>query len=230
MSVVLATLLPILMLVVGSCLPGETGRWRASPVRYVALGASDSVGVGARDAEREGWVYQVYSRLPAGSKLINLGISGSRIDQAIDQQLPVALAADPELITVWLAVNDLNARVPLERYAADLDRLLGSLEQTRARVLVGNVPDLAQLAAYRGVDPALVRNEVDSWNAVIASTTLRHGALLVDLHASWTELAQHPEYIASDGFHPSSEGHARLAELYWQTLEAGSGLTGSGHG
>jgi lysophospholipase L1-like esterase len=41
---------------------------------------------------------------------------------------------------------------------------------------------------------------------------------VVDLYQNWAELADHPEYIASDGFHPSAEGYARLSELFWTAL------------
>jgi lysophospholipase L1-like esterase len=218
--------LPFLPLVLlAACAP-----WRAAAeagprsITYVALGASDAVGVGARDPERDGWVARFYHQLPPGSSVANLGVSGSLLGQAIDQQLPVAVAARPDLVTVWLAVNDLNARVPLEKYSADLDRLLAALQGTGAKVLIGNIPDVAQLPVYRSLDPAFVRAQVDAWNGAIAEAATRHGALLVDLHATWPELADHPEYVASDGFHPSEEGYARLAELFWQALEANGGL------
>jgi acyl-CoA thioesterase I len=222
----LLSLLPFLLLVLlAACAP-----WRAAakagprPITYVALGASDAVGVGARDPEHDGWVARFYRQLPAGSSVANLGVSGSLLGQAIDQQLPVAVAARPDLVTVWLAVNDLNARVPLEKYSADLDRLLAALQGTGARVLIGNIPDVAQLPVYRNLDPAFVRAQVDAWNRAIADAATRHGAVLVDLHATWPELTDHPEYVASDGFHPSEEGYARLAELFWQVLEASGGL------
>jgi lysophospholipase L1-like esterase len=70
------------------------------------------------------------------------------------------------------------------------------------------------VAAYRGINPEPLRAEVDRWNAAIAGAAQRHGAQLVDLHATWQEVSQHPEYLAADGFHPSSEGYARLAELF----------------
>jgi acyl-CoA thioesterase I len=184
------------------------------PLTYVALGASDAVGVGANNPEAEGWVPRFGASLGPGTRVVNLGVSGSTLEQALQEQLGPALDAHPDVVTVWLAVNDLNARTPLERYSADLDGLLAQLEPTRARVLVGNVPDLARLAAYRGIDPAPLRAEVDRWNAAIAAAVQRHGAQLVDLHASWQELAQHPEYLAADGFHPSADGYARLAELF----------------
>lgn len=158
------------------------------------------------------------ARLGSNVRIVNLGVSGSTLAQAISEQLGPALDAQPDVVTIWLAVNDLNARVPLQQYAADLDSLLGQLDATRARVLVGNVPDLAALAAYRGVDPAPLKAEVDRWNAVIADVTARHGDTLVDLHAQWQELAQHPEYVAADGFHPSSDGYQALANVFADAL------------
>ena len=195
----------------------------ARPVTYVAIGASDAAGVGARNPERDGWPVRLHERLPARSTLVNLGVPGSRLGQALEQQLPVAVGLQPDLVTVWLAVNDLTADVPLERYAADLDLLLASLDETGATVLVGNVPDLALLPAFRGVDARLLQARVDAWNAAIAQVVGRHGAILVDLRALSHEQAQHPEYVAADGFHPSSEGYGRLAELFWDALQAGAG-------
>src|SRR5947209_4866568 len=192
------------------------------PVTYVAIGASDAVGVGARDPETEGWVPRFGAQLGTNVRVINLGVSGSTLGQALDEQVGPALDAQPDVVTVWLAVNDLNARVPLDQYAAELDTLLTQLDGTRARVLVGNVPDLGRLAAYRGIDPAPLQAEVDRWNNVIAETTARHGATLVDLYARWQEVAQHPEYLSADGFHPSSEGYQALAEVFGEAVSAGA--------
>jgi len=189
------------------------------PLTYVAIGASDSVGVGANAPDAEGWVPVLVTHLPPNSRLVNLGISGTLLQQALDQQLPVALDSDPDLVTVWLAVNDLNARVPLSRYGSELDRLLGALRaHTRATVLVGNVPDLARIPVYQQLDPIQVEREVDRWNQTIAEVVARHGAELVDLHADWRELAEHPEYVGRDGFHPSSEGYRRLADVFLNVL------------
>jgi lysophospholipase L1-like esterase len=192
------------------------------PLTYVAIGASDAVGVGARDPETEGWVPRFGARLGSKVRVINLGVSGSTLGQALDEQVGPALDAQPDVVTVWLAVNDLNARVPLDQYAAQLDTLLTQLDGTHARVLVGNVPDLGRLAAYRGIDPTPLQAEVDRWNQVIADTTARHGATLVDLYARWQEVAEHPEYLSADGFHPSSEGYQALAEVFGEAVGAGA--------
>src|SRR5262252_5924787 len=113
---------------------------RAQPrsLTYVAIGASDAVGVGASNPETDGWVPRFGAHLGSNARVVNLGVSGSTLSQALEEQLGPALDAQPDVVTVWLAVNDLNARVPLEQYAADLDTLLGELDATHARVLVGN--------------------------------------------------------------------------------------------
>ena len=196
----------------------SAGAQAVRPLTYVAIGASDAVGVGAHDPETEGWVPRFGTRLGSNVRVVNLGISGSTLAQALDEQIGPALDAQPDVVTVWLAVNDLNSRVPLERYAADLDALLGQLETSHARVLVGNVPDLGRLAAYRGIDPLPLQAEVARWNQVIADTTARHGDALVDLYARWQQVADHPEYLSADGFHPSSEGYQALADVFGDAL------------
>jgi acyl-CoA thioesterase I len=205
-------------LAAAACLPRSQP---ARPLTYIAIGASDAVGVGAPNPEREGWVPRLGAQLGPNVRVVNLGVSGSTLAQALDEQLGPALDAQPDVVTVWLAVNDFNSRVAVDRYAADLDVLLSQLATTHARVFVGNVPDLGRVAAYRGVDAAPLRVEVDRWNQVIAATSARHGATLVDLFGRWQEVAEHPEYLSADGFHPSAEGYQRLADIFGEVARAG---------
>jgi acyl-CoA thioesterase-1 len=193
----------------------------AAPL-YVAIGASDSVGTGARSPASEGWVTLVYQKMPAGTRLANLGINGLQLRQALDQVLPVALDLRPTVVTVWLAVNDYAAGVPLAAYRDDLDTLLDALAQgTRARVYVANLPDLTLLPRFGDRPPDALRADVAQWNAAIAAAAAAHGATLIDLFADWGELRDHPEYISRDGLHPSSRGHRRLAEIVWRAMGNG---------
>lgn len=199
----------------------------APPPVYVALGASDSVGIGAPDPARDGWVPQLQQRLPPGARLVNLGVSGAKIADAVQQQLPVAAEQRADLVTIWLAVNDFNARVPLDRYERDLDRLLTAVQATQPRrVLIGNIPALEQIPVYSvaGVSRQQLQADVARWNEVIARQAAHHGATLVDLHSGWTELAGHPEYVSGDGFHPSAAGYQRLADIFYTTLQQTGGL------
>lgn len=204
-----------------ACRTSPSASFTTRPLTYVAIGASDTVGVGAGSPEQESWPAVLQRRLPSGSRLVNLGISGSLLRQAIDQQLPVALEADPDLITVWLAVNDYAARASLEPYLTDLSTLLGALRSgTGAPVLVGNIPDLSGIPAAARFD----LRAVDRWNAGIDEVARRNQTTLVDLRATWQEVREHPEYISADGFHPSTDGYRRLADIFFHAAAPALGL------
>src|SRR5436190_15282886 len=49
------------------------------PITYVAIGASDAVGVGIENPQRDGWVPVLFGRLPRPAKLVNLGIPGIKL-------------------------------------------------------------------------------------------------------------------------------------------------------
>jgi lysophospholipase L1-like esterase len=185
---------------------------------YVAIGASDTVGIGAANPETEAWVARIYSRLPEGSRFLRLGISGSTARDAAATQLPRAEAARPDLVTVWLAVNDFNAGIPLQEYRHDLNEILRRMAAAGARIFVANVPDLTGIPRYAEVDPMILRARVAEWNSVIADVANTNGATLVDLWPPSQDLHDHEELLSEDGFHPSTAGHQALADLFIEAI------------
>jgi lysophospholipase L1-like esterase len=136
----------------------------------------------------------------------------------MEVELPPALEAQPHLVTIWLVVNDIIGGVTLDRYRADLDRLLGALRSgTTSRIAIGNVPNAPDSLDYLGLRPVERRAVAEAWNAVIAAAARTHGAVLIDLHRNWP-LAEHPEYIGPDRLHPTVTGYRTLAETFHQTL------------
>ena len=210
--------------------PAGTATAGASKVRYVALGASDAAGVGASDPNRTAYVPIIISRLPKGSAALNLGIDGETLHRALQDELPQAIAAKPTLITVWLVGNDFKSCVPLQQYGADLDTLLTQLQrQTTAHIFVANAPDFSALPAVQAQaasgsfcgapgSQASIRGLAQQWNQVINASVAAHHDTLVDLFNS--DLASHPGYVASDGFHPSDQGYLALANLFWSAITA----------
>jgi len=202
----------------------------AASVVYVALGASDAVGVGAADPNTQGYVPVLISRLPKDADALNLGVSGYKVHDALQNKIAAALNAHPTLVTVWLAGNDFRGCTPLNTYIADLNALLDQLKSgTKAQVFVANLPDMSLLPAMRPGSQGLgachqtetsqqMRAETQTWNAAIAQSVGSHGDDLIDLYRAG--LASHPEYISGDGFHPTAAGHLRLADLFWDEIHA----------
>lgn len=194
----------------------------SGPVTYVALGASDAVGVGSNQPGSQGYVPLIESRLPTGSHLVNLGISGIRLHEALARELPLALTTSPTLITIWLVVNDFVGGVSYNSYMSDLDSLLKQLRaRTKARIVMANLPDLTLLPAFShssASQKAATVAAIKKWNAEIASIATPYSVTLVDLYSHNSQLTAHPEYISGDGFHPSPAGYVQLANYFWQGI------------
>lgn len=195
---------------------------------YVALGASDGAGVGTSDPSHDNWPTVLAGELGRPSHLVNLSTSGTTVSQALKSELPGAIKAQPDVVTIWLAVNDMVDGVSLASYTDQLTTLLRDLRQgTHAHVYVGNVPDLTLLPAARrfvpGFDATAMRKVIAAWNAVIANVCHSQGATLVDLYSGWQELAQHPEYVSADGFHQSTAGAKRLAAIFAAAITRSGG-------
>lgn len=193
------------------------------PVTYVALGASDAVGIGSNIPGSQGYVPLVAAHLPKGSHVINLGISGIRLHEALTQELPLALSTSPNLITIWLVANDFVDGVTYDNYLHDLNILLQQLHvRTHARIVMANLPDLTRLPAFANETSSQKTQMVvaiQKWNSGIAQLAKHCGVALVDLFSQGSQITAHPEYISGDGFHPSPSGYVQLANFFWRVIE-----------
>ena len=195
---------------------GRTPVPTRGPERYVAIGASDTVGVGAREPAKGSWPARVAAQLVSGSTYKNLGVSGSLAAQARTQQSPAAIDAQPTLITMWLAVNDLNGGVTSTAYRDVIDGILGELvARTEAQIFLGNVPDLRSVPAYSGVDQAALGAQVAAYNRWIGETAAKYPSrvVVVDLFTGSADLVSSAT-VSPDGFHPSDRGYELIAERY----------------
>jgi acyl-CoA thioesterase-1 len=190
------------------------------PIVYAAIGASETVGVGADHPATQSWVADLARDLPRGSRLINLGKSGALLAFGVQHELPAAIAGKPDLVTVWMVVNDINARVPPDVYRRQLDTLLSALQHhTHAAIYVGNVPDLTLMPLYSSLDKGALLAVVRQYNAIISAVSKAHHATVIDLFAQTRRtLPAHPDYLSGDGFHPSTAGYANIAILWWQQI------------
>src|SRR5258708_16734739 len=124
------------------------------PVIYVALGASDAVGVGSKSPGSQGYVPLIAEHLPKGSHLINLGISGIRLHQALSQELPLAVTTSPNLVTVRLLADDFGDRAVYNDYTRDLNTPLQRLHTSKhARILIAELPDLKRFPSIPDQTP-----------------------------------------------------------------------------
>lgn len=183
-------------------------RWRS----YVAVGDSFTEGLDDPypDGTFRGWADLVAARLaadaPEGLGYANLAVRGRLFPAVVDEQVPVALAMKPDLISFAAGGNDVlrrnfDAPALVERF----DRVVGDLRATGADVVLFRFADvMARLPGQRLIAP-----RVALLNVAVGETAERHGATLVDLFAD--DEFHNPALWSVDRLHLAPAGHRRVA-------------------
>jgi acyl-CoA thioesterase-1 len=205
---------------VAACGGGPGGMASKDTVLYTALGASDAFGVGAEPISH-GYVFRIRDVLDARLKtvnLINLGISGAEIDRIADSARGFLQARGrPDIVTLWTGANDVIAGRMVGDFEPDLGNLLARLRaDTNAIIVMANIPDLTRLPRFRARPlPTVTTERIRAFNAAIERQAASYRVPVVDLFAQPVET----ELVSDvDGFHPSNAGHARIAQLFLDTL------------
>ena len=190
------------------------------PIVYVALGDSTGAGVGARQG---GYVVRLFKHIEErrpGSKLNNLCVSGADTDDVVRAQLERGVAMDPDLVTVGIGINDIGHGLTLDQFSKNYEQILSTLkEKTRARIVVTNLPDISSAPRIPGPARNEYQRQIIQFSRRLEEIAARHGVTVFDIYTITTqELASHPEYFSSDGFHPSDAGYEMWAEQMWPTI------------
>jgi lysophospholipase L1-like esterase len=177
---------------------------------FVALGDSFTEGFGDPypDGSCRGWADRFAEHLAEvspGLRYANLAIRGKVLGQVADEQLPVAIALRPDLVSIAAGGNDLL------RPRADPDALAAAFEQAVASLRAAG----CQVLLFTGFDPGgfpllrLVRGKAAAFNAQLRVIAARHDCLHVDLW-SMHVLADRREWCP-DRLHLAPDGHRRVA-------------------
>lgn len=191
---------------------------------FVALGDSFTEGLNDPDPAGprfRGWADRLADMLAArqpGFRYANLAVRGRLLEQVVAEQLPIAVASTPDLVSLCAGGNDLM------RPGADPDRLGESMAGAVAAVrAIG-----AQVVLFTGADPRNVpilrriRPRVIAYNDYLRAIADQRGCVIADLWSlstlydwrAWSE----------DRLHLSAAGHRLVAGHVAELL----GVSGGG--
>lgn len=181
---------------------------------YVAVG--DSFTEGMDDPHPDGpgfrgWADLVAAQLAAQAdgdefRYANLAVRGRLFGSIVDEQVPLAIAMRPDLISFAGGGNDsLRRNFDASALMARFDRTIERLRATGADVIVFRFADVTG----RLPGAKVLRPRVEALNNAVRETADRHGAVLINL---WDD----DEFLNSrlwstDRLHMSEAGHQRVA-------------------
>lgn len=170
---------------------------------WVVIGDSMSQGIGASRYDR-GWVSQLADQLAGDERphrIVNLSVSGARVQDVLDRQLPAlrSLGAEPALVTVLIGSNDIIRR----RYRTGLaERYAEMLAELPTGSVVANLPNPHAVAA--------------AVNQEIYRAVEQRGLVLANMRQPRT--TSWKGKLAEDHFHPNDVGYADMAAVFAEAV------------
>lgn len=189
--------------------------------RYVALGDSFTEGLGDNDPSRpnqvRGWADRVAQQLSLAHAeesvgYANLAIRGKKMTQILTEQIDVAVAMNPTLVTIYSGINDIlrpkvDIDAMMDRYAAGLAKLAA----TGARILVFTGFDANTSKIFTSI-----RGRTAIYNELLREVAEKHGAELVD----YWRFREYDDWRmwGIDRMHMSTPGHINMANRVLEQL------------
>lgn len=195
-----------------------------SVIRYVALGDSYTIGAGVEEYER--WPNLLVDHLNEEGIEIELvtnpAQTGWTTKQLLSLEMPVLQAAQPDFVTVMIGVNDYFQRVApelfQERFAQILDEVQTELADP-SQVVVVNIPDYSVTPTGARYDFGGVSEGIQDFNRIIEAESSQRGLQVVNVYDVSLEASERPEWIATDGLHPSGLQYQAWEELIFPVVQ-----------
>ncbi|MFA9430786.1 SGNH/GDSL hydrolase family protein [Egicoccus sp. AB-alg2] len=207
-----------------------------SYARFVALGDSFTEGLHDElgpDGRHLGWADRVAEALArdgaaraadAGDgdgpalQYANLAVRGRLLDEVVEEQVPLALDLQPDLVSFHGGGNDvLRPKVAIEDLVRRYEHAVHRLRATGAEVVLFTV--LERTGGTGRLADALARRFA-IFNAGVRRTARRTGARLADVGSQ--PALQDRRMWHEDRLHLDAEGHRRVAAAVLEALEVGS--------
>jgi acyl-CoA thioesterase-1 len=177
---------------------------------YVAIGDSAAQGIGASRPDL-GYVgllaKQIQQSTGKSVRVVNLSVTGAKISDVINGQIPKLQDYKPALITVEIGSNDVANRFSAQKFQAQYEQMISLLPKN---TVVANIP-------YFG---GRLRHNAKAIEAskIINQAAQKKSLKMVDLQKE-TRQKQSVFNYAADYFHPSNRGYRIWYDAFWQTIE-----------
>jgi lysophospholipase L1-like esterase len=190
---------------------------------FVALG--DSLTAGKGDAgpggHPVGWAQRLADvlsvRTAVRCTLTNMADDRATVTSVLKEQLPKVAAAEPDLVSVTVGMNDIRARGFDEMtFKSELGQLLEGLAATKAKVLTCTLPNIAAIMPLPPDLTEIARERMRLASDIIREQAESYEAVCLD---AWSLPGiSDPDLYSADRMHPNGKGHQFIAAAFADRL------------
>ncbi|CAN5352636.1 SGNH/GDSL hydrolase family protein [soil metagenome] len=190
-----------------------------TPIRYVALGDSYTIGTGATEAQS--WPVLLSKQLK--DKNVNIELianpshNGWTTQNVIDMELPILDKSKATFVTLLIGVNDWVQGVDAKTFKANLIKILDHVQAglpDKSKVLLITIPDFGVTSTgsrYSGGRD--ISKGIAEFNTIILEEAKKRNLKTVDIFETSKAMGKDNSLVAPDGLHPSAKEYA-----IWETL------------
>ncbi len=188
-----------------------------SPVRFLALGDSYTIGQGVTVNNRwpEQYVLALKNRGIATEKLTIIAQTGWRTDNLTNAITREKLDYNYTLVSLLIGVNNQYQGEGINKYSVEFRQLLemaialcGGRKQG---VFVLSIPDYGY-TPFGQSSQARISAEIDQYNQINRAISREMGVVYYNITPISREAINKPDYLASDQLHPSGAMYAKWIE------------------
>lgn len=191
------------------------------PSTYLALGDSYTIGEGV--PLHQNFPYQTVQALRKRGKPFHapeiIAVTGWTTDELLAGIANTLLQAPYDFVTLLIGVNNQYRGHNEAQYTQEFEVLLKKAIQFAGnrphQVTVLSIPDYGVTpfaASGEGVkSPTNISAQIDNYNSINKSVSLRYGAMYVDITPFTREALSNPALLAADQLHPSGLDYTRWA-------------------
>jgi lysophospholipase L1-like esterase len=192
-----------------------------TPIKYVALGDSYTIGEGAKPGEAFPDLLTKHLK-KNGIEIVlsaNPSITGWTTEDLIEKEIPVFDRIKPDFVTLLIGVNDWVQGIDSGTFHKNLNYIIDhgqSLLPDKSKVLLITIPDFGITPTGKMYSEGRdISKGITDFNNIIKSEAIKRNLPVVDIFPESQKMGGNSELIANDGLHPSAQEYASWEKLIY---------------
>jgi lysophospholipase L1-like esterase len=178
---------------------------------YVVLGDSTAAAVGTDYAS--GIAVRTATELAARRTvtMVNLGVSGARMRDVREKQLPAAVALRPDVVLLSAGANDVTHLTTIRSMRADLRAIVRGLTAANpgVRIVITGSPDMGSPPRIPRLLRGIATCRTRQVNRMFRAEAETDGLLFAEIaEKTGPQFRRDHSLFAADRFHPNDRGYA----------------------
>ena len=193
----------------------ETTSGQSTPIRYLALGDSYTIGQGVPEELR--WPNQLAEKLRDARynvSEVNIIATTGWTTRDLLNGIEATNPDKHELVSLLIGVNNQYQKLAFDKYENEFLELLDiaiDLAGGKENVFVVSIPDYG-VTPFGSGDPVGIGKEIDRYNAFAQKQCAEMGIPFIDITGISRELGNGEGALASDRLHPSGMQYTRWTD------------------